>query len=111
MEKTMTSISSLIKGGLICGSMLVAATTSANAADVDFSRYFKSSAALSAVASAVSILEPCEKPVKFAETVEEATVKLKATCPASDGEAITVELSFQHDEAGNLFPDAFDYGN
>lgn len=107
----MISISDLLKGGLICGSILVVATTSANAADIDYSRYFKSSTALSAVASAISILEPCEKPVQFSETVEDTSVKLKATCPATDGDPITVELSFQKDDAGNLFPDTFDYGN
>ncbi len=107
----MTSIPSLLKSGVISSTVLVLVATSANAADVDYSRYFKSSAALSAVASALSILEPCEKPIAFSETTEESAVKLKATCPATDGEAITVELSFQSDEAGNLFPDSFDYGN
>ena len=107
----MTSIPSLLKSGVFCGAALVLAATSANAADTNYARYFKSSAALSAVASAISILEPCEKPIQFSEKTEDSTVKLKATCPATDGDAITVELSFQSDEAGNLFPDSFDYGN
>lgn len=107
----MNPIKNLLKGGLISCPLLVAATTSSFAADVDFSRYFNSATSLSAVASAISILEPCEKPIKFSEKVETDSVTLTATCPASDGEAITVNLSFQKDESGTLFPDSFDYGN
>lgn len=107
----MNPIKNLLRGGLICGSLLVAATTSGSAADVDLSRYFKSSTALAAVASAVSILEPCEKPIQFSEKVEAEAVTLTATCPPSDGDAISVNVSFQMDESGTLFPDSFDYGN
>lgn len=110
METEMNSVSNLLKGGLVSGCLTVAATTSSLAADVDFSRYFKSAAALSAVASAVSILEPCEKAIEFSEKVEGDSVTLTAVCPASDGEAITVNVEFQKDETGTLFPDSFDYG-
>ena len=111
METTMKSISSVIKSGLICGTALVASAASSLAADIDYSRYFKSSTALSAISSAVSILEPCEKPIQFSEQVEKDSVTFSASCPSSDGEAITVKLSFQRDESGNLFPDSFDYAN
>jgi len=111
METMMNPVKNLLNSGLICGTLLVAATSSGFAADVDFSRYFKSATALSAVASAVSILEPCEKPIKFSEKVENDSVTLTATCPASDADSITVNISFQKDESGTLFPDSFDYGN
>ncbi|MBU2581948.1 MAG: hypothetical protein KJ622_09540 [Alphaproteobacteria bacterium] len=107
----MNPVTNLLKGGLVCGALLVATSTSSIAADVDFSRYFKSATALSAVASAVSILEPCEKAIKFSEKVEKESVTLTAVCPASEGDAITVNVSFQKDETGTLFPDSFDYGN
>ncbi|MEQ8824510.1 MAG: hypothetical protein RIC14_09060 [Filomicrobium sp.] len=101
----------LLTGSLLSCALLAASLSAASAEGTDYSRYFKSSSALSAVASAVSILEPCEKPIKFEETKDGSTLKLKMTCPATEGDAIVVELTFQTDDAGNLFPDSFDYGN
>ena len=106
----MKPVSSLLKGAAISSCLLVVTATGATAADVDYSRYFKSATAMSAVASAISILEPCEKPIKFSEKVEEDAVTLTATCPAG-ADSITVNVSFQRDETGTLFPDSFDYGN
>lgn len=107
----MNSVTSLVKGGLVFGCLLVAATTSGHAADVDFSRYFKSATALAAASSAVSIVEPCEKAIQFSEKVEKDSVTLTVVCPASEGDAITVNVIFQKDETGTLFPDSFDYGH
>lgn len=104
----MKTMSCLLKGGFFLGSIFVVTASAGIAAEVDFSRYFKSSISLSAVASAVSILEPCESPIKFSEKVEAEDVTLAATCAGSD--AITVKVHFQRDESGNLFPDSFDYG-
>ncbi|MCH9808993.1 MAG: hypothetical protein K0U74_14810 [Alphaproteobacteria bacterium] len=108
----MKLVSSLFKGVLICGGVLVATSVSSRAADsVDFSRYFSSSTALSAVSSALSILEPCDKPIKFSEKIEKEAVELTAVCKPDEGDSISVRLSFQRDESGNLFPDSFDYGD
>ena len=106
----MIPISSPFKGAMICAAAVLVPAASW-AADVDYSRYFKSSTALSAVASAISILEPCENPISYAEKVEDDSVTFSATCKSSGGEAITVNINFQRDETGELFPDTFDYTN
>lgn len=111
METTMNPISSPFQGAVICAAIILASAVPSWAADVDFSRYFKSSTALSAVSSAISILEPCEIPISFSEKVESDTVTFSATCQSSAGEAITVNVNFQRDESGDLFPDTFDYAN
>jgi hypothetical protein len=111
METTMNPNSSTFKGAVICATVFLASAAPSWAADVDYSRYFKSSTALSAVSSAISILEPCEKPISFSEKVDDDIVTFSASCESSDGEAITVNLTFQRDESGDLFPDSFDYAN
>lgn len=108
----MKPVSSLLMGALVCGTAIAASTVASVAADkIDFSRYFKSSTSLAAVSSAVSILEPCDTPIAFSEDVDKESVTLTAVCKSSDGESISVKLSFQRDESGHLFPDSFDYGN
>lgn len=91
--------------------MFALSTSAAMADKVDFSRYFKSSTALSAIASALSIVEPCGKPVEFKEEVSKDAVVFSARCAATGSEPITVKINFQKDEEGNLFPDTFDYGH
>ena len=107
----MILISNPYKGAVICAAVFFASAAPSWAADVDYSRYFKSSTALSAVSSAISILEPCEKAISFSEKVEDDIVTFSAKCESSTGEAITVNLTFQRDESGDLFPDSFDYAN
>ncbi len=107
----MSASTRLLAIGLFAGFQVLSFAAPAAAAGVDFSRYFKSSTALAAVTSAVSILEPCDTPIQYTEEVSKEMVVLTAKCPATGGESISVKISFQQDEEGNLFPDTFDYGN
>lgn len=88
---------------------LACAGSAASAADADLSRYAKSSANLSAVAAAVSLVEPCEGNITFQEAVIESyqVVELTVTCDSDTDDSRTVILRFDMLEGGGLKPASF----
>ena len=72
----------------------------------DFSKYADSSANLTAVATAVSLVEPCSGKISFSEATIESydTVELTVACE----EAKKVVLRFEILEGGKLRPASFD---
>ncbi len=93
----------------MCGAMLVFSAGTAAAAEADLLRYAGSSATLSAVVTAVSLVEPCEGDVTFAEEVIESyqVVELTVACSSDSDTARTVILRFDMLEGGGLRPASF----
>lgn len=93
---------------VMCGLAAICTAGTAVAAEADFSRYAGSSATLSAVVTAVSLVEPCEGEITFAEEVIDSyqVVELTVSCSDSDTSRAVI-LRFDMLEGGGLRPASF----
>ncbi len=93
----------------ICGGAAVLVAGAATAAEPDFSRYASSSATLSAVVTAVALVEPCEGDITFAEEVIDSyqVVELTVACSSDADASRSVILRFDMLEGGGLRPASF----
>ncbi len=91
------------------GLAVVCTAGTAVAAEADFSRYAGSSATLSAVVTAVSLVEPCEGEITFAEEVIDSyqVVELTVSCSSDSDTSRAVILRFDMLEGGGLRPASF----
>lgn len=80
--------------------------------DVDLSKYSASSATLSALAAAVSLVEPCDGAIAFNEEIVESygVVELTVSCTGGGGTSQPVILRFDMLENGKLRPASFAVG-
>lgn len=62
------------------------AATPGHSADVNWAKYMTLSANVSAIASALSLVDGCSKPLVVTETKEGDTVRLQFDCKASEDE-------------------------
>lgn len=78
---------------------------------VDFTKYTASSATLGAVTTAVSMVEPCEGTISFAEEIVESygVVELTVSCTGG-AKANPVILRFDMLDGGKLRPASFATG-
>ena len=95
--------------GLLCAAALVLGVRAAEAAETDLSRYAQSSATLSAVVTAISLVEPCDGEIALAEEVIESyqVVELMVSCSSDSDDSRTVILRFDMLEGGGLRPASF----
>ncbi len=82
----------------------VAPALAESAKPVDFAKYFRSSANISAIAAALSLIEPCKKKPEITESAKGGRIRLSFTCP--DPEATAV-IEFRDFGDGVLVPDRF----
>ncbi len=76
----------------------------------DFAKYAASSATLSAIATAVSLVEPCGQPLSYTEEIIESygVVELTVACIGDGDEEAAVILRFDIQENGYLIPQSFE---
>ena len=89
---------------------LLGVTAAATAAETaDLSRYAGSSATLSAVVTAMALVEPCDGAITFAEEVIESyqVVELMVACSSDADNSRSVILRFDMLEGGKLKPASF----
>ena len=98
-----------ILAGAVCGGMALLITGTAQGAEADFKRYAGSSTNLSAVATAVSMVEPCEGDITFSEEVIESyqVVELTVGCSSDGDTSRAVILRFDMLEGGGIRPASF----
>ncbi len=91
--------------------MLVCAFTvaPARAGPVDWTRYMSSSAAVSAIAAALSFVEKCSVPLEFDEIQQDGKRLLTLNCNGSDEEEAAVTIEFIDYGDGALLPGRFMY--
>lgn len=97
-----------LTGILTIASCLFISNQAFAADDVDFSRYMQSSAALSAIASAVASTGGCSVPLVFEEIKSDGETSLGIHCHGTEDDEISVFVRFQ-DDGYSFMPIGFDY--
>ena len=82
----------------------LATGTAAIADEVDLSPYASASRSLSAIASALSVLEPCDEGPFYSERSGDGGAELVVTC-INEGQEAAVVITFDED----LWPQEFSY--
>ena len=91
------------------GLLLAAVAWTATAAEADLTRYAGSSSNLSAVVTAITLVEPCDGGITLLEEVIESyqVVELIVACSSDQDDSRTVVLRFDMLEGGGLRPASF----
>jgi hypothetical protein len=89
--------------------MFAYTAATAMAAEADLSRYAGSSSNLSAVVTAITLVEPCEGDITLSEEVIDSyqVVELTVACSSDADDTRTVILRFDMLEGGGLRPASF----
>ncbi len=97
-----------LTGILTIASCLLFSNQALASDEVDFARYMQSSAAISAIASAVASAGGCSVPLEFEEIKSEGEVSLGVHCRGTEDDEVSIFVRFI-DDGYSFMPVGFSY--